>query len=694
MDTKDAHINGIHGKRKLGRLASAAVLALVLFSCLVLLLSCAPKRPVAKAPEQLEPGADVFADAQQKLAAGRRQEALARFGEYLARFPEGPKADAALLASGKIRKRLGRIDGARDDFLLLVRRFPESRLAADALLDLMEIFYQQRQYGKVLQYASEAMKRPMSSEQMVYVYRLLGDTHLEMGAGKDAVLFYAMAGQQAGPGEKEPIRDRMKKAVRRLKTADIQTLLGRIEDPLARGYLLYQLGLNETEQDNFEAATDALTRFAEQYPDHEYAADARALVEEINNSYTYRPNAIGVLLPLSGPYELYGNRALKGIQLALHRAGGSPSSPPWRLIVRDTGSDPDRAVSAVQEFFTEKVAAIIGPIITAKRAAVEAQALGIPIIVLSQKEGLPGIGSFVFRNFMTPRMQVQTLLSYMVRQRHMRRFGILFPEETYGRTFMKDFWGQAVELGAEVVAAQPYNGDKTDFAGPIRDFAGFALSEEDRPLRDDPADPGPWGTEGRFLEEVLLGVGEKPEPESSDTEPPAYEDLTEPAPIVDFDAVFIPDSAPKIAMVVPQLAYYDITDVVLLGTNLWHSQRLLEEAGQYVQGALVADGYFSESSSPPVKAFAAAYRKAYDEEPGFIEAVAHDTATILFDIVGRSTSKFRSGIRDELLSVQNYPAVTGPTSFDADGEARKRLYLIRVKGGRFIEVGPTDDLSR
>ena len=72
--------------------------------------------------------------------------------------------------------------------------------------------------------------------------------------------------------------------------------------------------------------------------------------------------------------------------------------------------------------------------------------------------------------------------------------------------------------------------------------------------------------------------------------------------------------------------------------------------------------------------------------------MAHDTASILFDIVGRSGSKFRSGLRDELLTVQNYPAVTGPTSFDLDGEARKRLYLIQIQGRRFREV-PRGDAS-
>ena len=147
-------------------------------------------------------------------------------------------------------------------------------------------------------------------------------------------------------------------------------------------------------------------------------------------------------------------------------------------------------------------------------------------------------------------------------------------------------------------------------------------------------------------------------------------------------------------MIVSQLAYHDVIDIHLVGTNLWHSERLLELTGDYVQGALVPDGYFADSTAAPVVDFTRAYRDAFAEDAGFIEAVAYDTATILFDIVGNSDSEFRSGLRDALFTVQNYPAVTGSTSFDKSGEVRKRLYLLRVKGPRFVEVRPPEAAAR
>jgi len=657
---------------------------------LCLLAACAPKKPViTEVP--IEPGSQLLAQAEDRLAAGRPQEALVLYDRYIQRHPDGKLLAEALLNAGRIRRHLGFDEAAESDYLRLVRDLPQSPQATEALLGLAEIFYERGKYGEVLQFASQVIQRPISSDQIFRTYVLLGDTTLSTGAPKDAVYFFTMAGQHADPIQSDQIRSKVKQAVRQLDSAAVAELLQRLEDPLPVGYLLYQLGLNETEADNFSAATGALERFLERFPDHEYAEIARALVEEIRNNYTYHRNVLGCLLPLSGPYQPYGRRALKGIELALHRFGGAagPGRPGWQLLVRDTGSDPDRAVAAVHEFFAEKVAAVIGPIFTAEAAAAEAQALGIPIMVLSQKENLPDIGSFVFRNFMTPQMQTQTLVSYLVRDMGLQRFGVLFPEEAYGYTFLNEFWKQVTILGGDVVAAQAYDGEKTDFSGAIGSLVGMALYKDGVPARADASESALWGPECRFLEEVILGVDDvRAQKTEEQREAPEFEEIVDPVPVADFDALFIPDSAPRVGMIVPQLAYYDVTDVVLLGTNLWHSDRLLELAGQYMQGALVADGYFAQSTSGPLIEFSGAYRRAHGEEPGFIEAIAYDTATILFDIVGRSQSEFRSGLRDEILTVQGYPAVTGPTSFDQNGEARKRLYLLEVKGKKFREVRP------
>ena len=80
------------------------------------------------------------------------------------------------------------------------------------------------------------------------------------------------------------------------------------------------------------------------------------------------------------------------------------------------------------------------------------------------------------------------------------------------------------------------------------------------------------------------------------------------------------------------------------------------------------------------------FTAVFGNEPGFIEAVAYDTAKILFEIITRSETSYRSLIRDELLQLSEYPGVTGITTFRPDGDVEKKLYLLSIKGNQFVEL--------
>ena len=74
------------------------------------------------------------------------------------------------------------------------------------------------------------------------------------------------------------------------------------------------------------------------------------------------------------------------------------------------------------------------------------------------------------------------------------------------------------------------------------------------------------------------------------------------------------------------------------------------------------------------------------EKPEFIEAVAYESAMILFTIVSRADIRYRSYIKNALMNLNNFQGVTGLKSFDNNGETKKKLYLLRIKGKKFIEL--------
>lgn len=184
------------------------------------------------------------------------------------------------------------------------------------------------------------------------------------------------------------------------------------------------------------------------------------------------------MLPLSGPYATFGNEAFKAIQLALKHIKSLSGNISVKLMVRDTQSDPKKTRYLVKELDELRVAMIIGPMATIQKAAFEAQRKKIPIITLTQKTGVSDIGDYVFRNFITPEMQVDALLKCAIGQFGALRFAVLYPNKNYGRTFKELFRNKASCYGANLVKLASYAPEQTDLSIPIKRSAKIPVTHE------------------------------------------------------------------------------------------------------------------------------------------------------------------------------------------------------------------------
>jgi branched-chain amino acid transport system substrate-binding protein len=653
--------------------------AIILLSAVLFIWACAPKPVITPAPGQVTSEDEFFSRAEQLYESESYDEALALYDEYFRRFPDKPLAAAALMKIGIIRALKENYEEARSAFRNIISAYPTSPFVPDAMVEELRTYYQQGRYQDVIELAPDMMKTIDSWTHIFRIYALIGDVYMTQGAPIDALDYYARAWEFASGPELEAIAEKFKEAIAQLDSADLAILIQHPDESLPMDYLLFQLGLNYALEENYGDALMILNQFIEKYPAHENRILAESLIDEIKKNAFFKRYTIGCLLPLSGPYQAFGQRALQGLELAQAQFSSQSSNPPLNIIIKDTGADPDKTITALEELYRDQVAAIIGPIVTSEIAAREAQQMGIPIITLTQKENIPEIGDKVFRNFITPKMQVQTLTSFTVESLGLYRFAILYPDETYGTTFMNLFWDQLLESGGQVVAVESYKPDQTDFSDSIKKLVGlfYEIPEDLQPVEEElPDDQKP--------EDVETSGQEEDQTKVAGARGGVEED--EPEPIVDFDAVFIPDSPGKAGQIVPQLAYHDIKDVYILGTNLWHSDSLIKIAEQYVQGAVMPDGFFAASPSPRVQKFVKDFEETYQETPDFIEAIVYDTAMILFNVVSREQIRYRSEIRDELLNLDVFPGVTGLTRFDENGDAQKKLYLLRVKGKKFVEL--------
>ena len=424
----------------------------------------------------------------------------------------------------------------------------------------------------------------------------------------------------------------------KIEASDIELILQSTINRIPRSMLLYHLGMRHLADGESERAREVLTQFITTYPEHQDAKMAREMVAALNDA-SYQGERIGCMLPLSGKYAVFGEKALKGIQMAI-RDLTPLYSRKIRLIVKDTASDSDLAVQCVRALAHENVAAIAGPMVTSVAAAAEAQKQKIPMICMTQKSEVTDTGEYVFANFLTPELQVNALLGYVHNHLGVNRFGIIYPDDRYGNRYMELFSEWADELGADISSRLSYSLDKKDFGDIVQKTAR------------------------------ALGISTKASPTSEHLD----------------KAVFIPGSPKELAMILPQFAYHNVSNIYLLGTNLWHHPYLLEHAADYVKHAVVTDGFFNESRRAETARFSEAFQLVYGESPGFIEAIAYDTVSMLIQSAMDPSIGSRVTLRHALAGNRIFDGVTGKTRFDEAGKIHKELFLLTVDKGRFIEI--------
>ncbi|MDX9787494.1 MAG: penicillin-binding protein activator [Desulfobacterales bacterium] len=630
-----------------------------LFIALILCGACTKKeiKPVGWDT----PDAALYATAERLFDAKSYDEALAAYQSYLVQFPGKPMADAALMKIGRIHSVKGDFREEGLAFQRLFTDYPRSSFAPDAKVAYLIALYKEGDYAAAVDQSQSFLRDALlPKNQKIRILTLIGDIHVATGAVSQATMAYANAYILADVSGQPAIWQRFRNAVGSLNAADIERFLASPPKGTFGGFFLYHLGLGFSEINRDAEGVGVLSAMVTQFPNHALIPNARRLLEMLNEKIGPGKVTIGCLLPLSGSYKAYGQRALKGIELAISQRDETNGRLTFQVIVEDTASDPTRAVEAVRQLCDAGVTAIIGPMLTAFPAAEAAQACGVPLIALTGKDGITDLGDHVFRNFLTPRLQMVSLVSYAVKVLGLKRFAMLYPEEKYGTILMSLFWDAVMDQGAIVTGAEAYRSDAVDFEQPIKKLADLYYKMPKDLKADSAAQPG-------IMED----------------------EKTAPQAVAGFDAIFIPDAPEKVGMIVSQLAFYDVNKVVLLGTNLWHSDELIKAAKGYVQNAIVPDGFFLESELPQVESFVEAFKSVYGESPGFIEAVAFDTAKLISDLVSQPKNiKSRRAFREAIGAVRDYPGVTGRTSFTGNGDVEKDVFLLRIKGDRFWSVQP------
>jgi len=591
-----------------------------------------------------------------------KQRCVYLLEQFLKAEPAHPRADETSFRLGQLYLETGDFSAAYHLFRSFPEEHPKARRQAEARLYLGVALYFLDNPADSLDVLHALADDPKAAPWAEEIYRYIAENYVKLEADQERLQDRVLEVMSVG-WEPEALQAATELFPEGFFSEAIH--LGVVATCVQRGQL--------------RLAEDHLMRMSVQHPEDVFTPHIHALLDRMAAKGQPRICTVGCLLPLTGKYGRFGESVLHAMLLGA-RAFRSPEGKgsSIRLLVRDTQGDPEVAVERMRELAEDpNVAGIVGPLraSVALACAEEAQKLGIPIITLTQREEVARVGDYVFQNGLTIRQQVDTLVEFVMEEMAFSSFAVLYPKDAYGTLSRDLLENKVLDMGGELVSAVPYEDGETDFQDEIRLLVGqkflrkVARREEEREqkrLLEEGGEVTPEGVEAGF------GLGE----EESEEEP-----ILPP-----FQVLFIPDHFRKVALIAPTLALYDVNEITLMGTNAWNSNELVELAGEYVRDAIFADGFFAESSMPYVREFVEDYMRAFQTEPRVLEAQGYDSLLMLEDAFLQTQGKTREEVREALANMEGYAGLSGYTSFNEDGSAKKRLYILSIIGNHIQQI--------
>ncbi len=624
---------------------------------------CAPK-PVSQEggltqegskSHAIEPEArPLYFQAERAFTAKNFDLAQKYYTQVRQKFPRTRAAAYSAYRSGIIHYYKENYPAASHDFESHLTQMPDSEFAFDTTYNWAAAEFQQNHFDKAyqvlarLKYSDVQAQGPRRAE-IVYALTARIATALNNHPGAIA----ATALQLLLPQEESTRSALYQRVDEHLKLindkARLEQLQNEVTEPLVKTKIAARIA-------QLSPTLEATPIITPPLPGGSIDAGQRPL----NPGSTGQKLNVGVLLPLTGRFAPYGKRALDGILLASKVFAPNETSG-FHLFIKDTASNPLVAQNAVDELVQNNdVMAIVGPLSWKESlsAADRAQQLGVLNLSLTTKEGISQRGPYLFQNALTPRVQLDSLVRFCIGEKQFKRFAILAPNNAFGHDLTKQFWDLVEKYGGKIVDYQTYAPEDKDFQNEIREMTGLS-------------DP-----RFRRLEQAKLGEYLK------DQKTKTGKDLKVQLPsIVDFDAIFIPDSPKTVSQIAPSLAYFDVSGVPLLGTTEWNSPQLYSRGGRYVEGAIFPAGLILNSKNPTTQAFIKAYESSYGTSPDQLAAQAYEAMQLVAASLGTVASGDRNQVVNQLASLKDFETPLGKVTFDTDRIAIRRLPIMTLESG-------------
>lgn len=585
--------------------------------------------------------------------------ALRGYESFIMRYPKSSLLEDAYYYLGYANFKMNKYDTADRYFMEVLKRFPGGEYAPKAGLGLAISSIHRGDYVE-----AKAMLEPLlrnEKVEWVQVRYLLGEVNYYLKNNLPALLYFRESMKHfVLPGLKENARTIIEEIlIPALTDNELRMCVDYFPKDFPGAGCLIRLAEESLKNGNAQEAERYSDMILNYFPEDKNIARAKEILSIIERQTRVNLRNIGLMLPLSGEYGEYGYRILKG---CLHSLGifSEIEKKRYTIIVVDTHGSSVITEKLVNELVSEyNVSAIVGPLLPSSSYAAtrRAQILGVPLMLLTDADKLNEIGEYVFSFGLTNASEARAIARYAAIDLNFKKFAILYPDSDSGRNKMNTFWDEIEKYGGKIVGIESYKPGKKEFSTEIKKLVGLYYLDTREDERKE------WI-----------------EANKKDKKAKKWK----PYPIIDFEALFIPDSFDTVSIILLYLPYFDILTPIPLGVSGWNNPGLLTQAKKEAEGSIFTDIFSERSERPEARYFAETFKLSFNEPPDRYSAMGYDACNLIIKTIEEG-ARTREEIKMSLLKINNYPGATGILNFSKNREIERDFIVFQVKNGK-IEV--------
>lgn len=386
--------------------------------------------------------------------------------------------------------------------------------------------YKLARFKNAVSFSEKYIKEFLNSKYYLNAMSLAGESYFNLAEDYQATYYLTKYYVQSeDPTGRQKAFERILDMLAGLSIAELEKLHRIYMAEEIDEHILYHLAQLETEEGKKEEAERDFNLLMRRFPNTRYLYEAEEYKRFI--SLGQATGRAGILLPLTGKFSNIGQNLLQVIRLFEDNR-----LLPFSLHAIDTKSDPIEATLAAARLLEElSIDFLIAPVSSFEAFGICGYALGksIPLILPMSAEARFESIPLVFTRGQTGEEQARIVARYSAYDGGINKFAVLFPNDSRNRSIAQAFAQEVTRNNREVVAMVSFPADS------------ITLQDE--------------------LEAI------------KDREP---------------EALFLAMDTDMIINVAPQVAYYGLEEVTLLGTESFHSERVPRLGEKYVEGAVFA----------------------------------------------------------------------------------------------------------